>query len=670
MKLLYLYIEDHNCIKDQEFNFDSNYRFRLERKKSEKWELFKDEVENPLPDNFWVSSDGKHNVVESVSAIVGENGSGKTSIANFLGDCVGFDDIDTKYLVIFQRTKDSLPQCLTNIPNDKLNIINNINRIDDDNNPSLKHLPLIYYSPFFTTEHKFDPERTIDISTSSLLKLSNLKQYFANYKTEEYRKALAFLFRYYKIIKNHKKILMTMPEPRGIIISINIYDALIFSRYIIKNTDITGYNLDNLKTFLDDIHYEYGLISSNEEYKILFRESVTLVHKLANNDIFLGTFFCYIISFWRQYITSDSGKIINNHYFDDLKKSALEIVIDYFFCLSKVKLDKFHPQTYDEILDLVKSYDKEAFSFFESFKEFLSCPNIKIHKTINNSHKNWEIECDFSSFNEIKDKLLDLVFKYNKFNFKKEYIFWDFMPQISSGEMSFLTIYSRIYDCITNNVKDKKEFILFLDEVETTLHPEWQRKLVSQIITFLEKFAKNKKVHVIFASHSPILLSDIPDSNVVFLKKESGYAQVAKHESIGKTFGSNIYTLYKKSFFLDNGLMGNFSTEKLRIIFAELNNAIKLREEIYELNNSKETEKNRKEIEKKKKKFEKTIAHKENILNIISIIGEPLIREQLLRLASRVFTKNLDNNELRDFYIDQLKKLGIEVKVLQNMEQR
>ena len=64
MKLLYLYIQDHNCIKKQEFNFDSKYRFHLKREKNNNLILEKVTPENPLPDDFWTMSKDRKGIVE------------------------------------------------------------------------------------------------------------------------------------------------------------------------------------------------------------------------------------------------------------------------------------------------------------------------------------------------------------------------------------------------------------------------------------------------------------------------------------------------------------------------------------------------------------------------------------------------------------------------------
>jgi predicted ATPase len=619
MKLLYLYIEDHNCIKDQEFNFDSNYHFHLEKKNPQEWELIEDKVENPLPEDFWASSDGKHNVVESVSAIVGNNGSGKTSLANFLGDYIGFRGIDKKYLVIFKILTDTTYHYSSNLVR-----LKKLSDIKYKRVPLGKTLSFIYFSPFFTTEHIIKANRSVDISTSYLSSLEN-------YKSDEYKKALIYLNEYNKKVepveesdenKNKRKIDITLPKPRKIIITIRTGKIQDFINGFRK-----GKKGDILYNHINDIILNTGNKPSREfndeikkylfmenRAKLTKRELIILLKPLfswTKRNIFLSSFLCYIILFWKQYIGQQKDRNSFDLKFGDINKTAYDIVKENLYAIAKALLDTSSQNKYEEIIELLKNNHDIALPFFESLKDFLNNKNIyvnKENKDINGEkNKDIKIEILFSKFEETKEELLKFIVDYNEIKLKDDFIIFDIDPKMSSGEMSFLTIYSRIFDCINNNkAKDKKEIILFLDEVETTLHPEWQRKLVSQIITFLEEFAEGKKVHVIFASHSPILLSDIPNTNVVFLTKDSnGHCKTVEPQDIGQTFGSNIYTLYKNSFFMDDGLIGEFADSKINSIIKDFL-LLKLDEGI---NN-------------KDEKY-KELEHK------IELIGEPVIRNQL-----------------------------------------
>ena len=155
--------------------------------------------------------------------------------------------------------------------------------------------------------------------------------------------------------------------------------------------------------------------------------------------------------------------------------------------------------------------------------------------------------------------LLTLYEKYIATGFVEDFLELFLAPHISSGEYFMLCLFARLYWLFTSQQEKLKEqdIVLCLDEVETTMHPSLQRVAVYQIIGFLNAVADSLKLdvhlHVIFASHSPFLLSDFHQSNVVRLKK-GRYIQEDK-----LTFAANVYDLYKDSFFLDEGVIGEFA---------------------------------------------------------------------------------------------------------------
>lgn len=140
------------------------------------------------------------------------------------------------------------------------------------------------------------------------------------------------------------------------------------------------------------------------------------------------------------------------------------------------------------------------------------------------------------------------------------------IANVSSGEMSYLMMFSRLHSVMkklgysrVKEVSNKRPLnvVLFMDEAETTMHPEWQRQLVSNIIWYFEGFTSNVRAHVIFASHSPMLLSDLPIDNVIFLDNEY------EKSGMRNTFGANIFELYRLAFNQANGPMGAFAKRKI-----------------------------------------------------------------------------------------------------------
>ncbi|MDD2829828.1 MAG: AAA family ATPase [Sulfuricurvum sp.] len=134
----------------------------------------------------------------------------------------------------------------------------------------------------------------------------------------------------------------------------------------------------------------------------------------------------------------------------------------------------------------------------------------------------------------------------------------------SSGEKAMIYYLSCIY-LLLEKVQNQS-LIVCIDEIELFMHPNWQKKVIQIFIqSLVNKLDKN--LHIIFASHSPFILSDIPKENVIFL--ENG---IQKHpfKDNEQTFGANIHTLLSHGFFMEDGLMGEFAKDRLSKILKYL----------------------------------------------------------------------------------------------------
>ncbi len=137
---------------------------------------------------------------------------------------------------------------------------------------------------------------------------------------------------------------------------------------------------------------------------------------------------------------------------------------------------------------------------------------------------------------------------------------------LSSGEQEMLNLFSRIYDAMNPQNMDfnqigaiERKQLLFLDEAEIGYHPKWQKKYVNNLVKFLTIMTDEKDFfQVILTSHSPLILSDIPKSCTNYLATDG--ETIPKKE----TFGANIFDLYRSSFFMGNGLIGEFAWEKIK----------------------------------------------------------------------------------------------------------
>lgn len=106
----------------------------------------------------------------------------------------------------------------------------------------------------------------------------------------------------------------------------------------------------------------------------------------------------------------------------------------------------------------------------------------------------------------------------------------------------------------------KTNLTILIDESELHLHPDWQKKFIRLLCNLLSH--KEYKRKIIITSHSPFLISDLPKQNIIFLKKGKQVQGTEKKQ----TFGANIHTLLSDSFFMEDGLMGEFAKGKINEI--------------------------------------------------------------------------------------------------------
>ena len=216
-----------------------------------------------------------------------------------------------------------------------------------------------------------------------------------------------------------------------------------------------------------------------------------------------------------------------------------------------------------------------------------------------------------------------LIRQYGDMNFA--FPFYTFTFDISTGEYDFLSFFSELYSivdkeempgnvyaysAIDNNVNN---LLLLLDEADLSFHPRWQKNFICWMTEFINSNFTGVKVQIIVATHSPILLSDFPSTNVSYLSKgrgKSGSAEdyMALKNDSRKTFGCNIHTLFLNSFFLEDcGTLGMLAEKKINELADFL------------LNDS------------------DSDLDEQYVKNMIECIGEGILQKRLQKLYSRKF---------------------------------
>ncbi|WP_404900477.1 AAA family ATPase [Priestia filamentosa] len=202
---------------------------------------------------------------------------------------------------------------------------------------------------------------------------------------------------------------------------------------------------------------------------------------------------------------------------------------------------------------------------------------------------------------------------------------------LSSGEEAYLNLFTSIYFASTavSNVENKT-CILLLDEPDSFMHPEWSRVMINQIINYLERQRKGfSEYQIILTTHSPFIISDLPKQNLITLRKQQGTGKSirVKLDDLPETFASNIHTLLSNEFFMKDTI-GEFAKQKINWAM------IRLREIISGA-----------EFNEREKK---------QIGQWIELIGEPMIKSNMLKLYGLAF--RLTPRQLREERIRRLRK--------------
>ncbi len=243
---------------------------------------------------------------------------------------------------------------------------------------------------------------------------------------------------------------------------------------------------------------------------------------------------------------------------------------------------------------------------------------------------------------------LPSIFKVNYF-FEENYSLNNF-NNLSSGEkQKIYSIHSVIYhlrnlksvqeihnietdeNIITRELVYYKNVNIIFDEIELYAHPEYQKKFINDLLIAVDSIEQRyDSLNILFITHSPFILSDIPKQNVLFLEVDDKGKSELKDFSKMNTFGANITDLLADSFFISEGLIGDFAKEKISITLEWLK---------------------RKANEKRKKNNQKDLFEiKENITTLE--FGNELEEIEYHKKVIRLVDEPLVQNKLKEMFIE------------------
>ena len=451
MELVYLWVEDYKNIKKQGFNFSPRFRceFKDEYDNNGKLKhncelkiIDKDETGEFYPKNFF-----GNNI--NITAIIGENGSGKSSIIENIFEFLEIGILSGKNILIYLEEEKFI--CMTDL--DCINI-KGVNRkyIQVKRNKQELSSQLFIYNRNYEHEYKpFRKNKIINVDKESVI---NILVY--NFGQSIDYKLSTFMYLPNRITINYKDT-----ESLILLFINNQYPGL-------ENLEDFFRGKDDFQQFLITLCARNGI----EKELDFYNNENKMIEKIGKS-----------------------------------KEDLTEIFTDF----NKLKLGKTF-LFLNENKQLINKYiDSEYFELFE--------------------------------FDLIDEKDVH----YNNLSHGEQILF---------GLLLNIFFYSRT-----------QSSIFLLDEPELSLHPQWQKQLLNEMINIFKNFT-NDKFQLLLTSHSPFILSDLPKQNVIFLEKDekTGNCINVTNKVDINPFGANIHTLLSHGFFMKDGLMGEFAKDKIQSI--------------------------------------------------------------------------------------------------------
>lgn len=292
------------------------------------------------------------------------------------------------------------------------------------------------------------------------------------------------------------------------------------------------------------------------------------------------------------------------HVFDYLEYKP-QITLEYHIIqreLSDFEGEKITPNHIENYIQNKGQYSRLGQTIYSNIRERYKYRFSEICEFLNElkfrGQRKYQLKIDFSSSNinklvrdsskyeldlktyEILNILrkLDLVRDFDVKLLKKGNLPFSF-SDTSSGEANIFCTLIALIPLVEDNS------CILIDEPEISLHPSWQYRYIELLNKIFESF---KGCHIIIASHSHFLVSDLPTNNssVVTLKRENGMVKSTLLEE--STYGWSAENILLNVFDMPttrNYYISNIVSESLELIANSKKNQSRFKELQGELKN-------------------------------------------------------------------------------------
>ncbi|CAL2087254.1 AAA family ATPase [Tenacibaculum sp. 190524A05c] len=620
-KLSAFYLDDHRQFgKNVVVNLGGEFFYKINNVSSNGISILRKENENYISDFF-----GKD--VSLLSALVGSNGVGKTSMLLEL--------ITNKEVVLFFERDKEVTVIKNNYlgkPTLKLNKLdfnkNNVaflekNILDERNHYGYNieangfYSPKFsYYNPQASTNYFLSKVASDSVEYENLLELNAIRQ----------QRAL-LMFSNSKLMDEISEVYNDFPRYKNAKIKIDKLSEEVLWQLEIElsaikkgekgkdiDFDIKLLELIDRKEYIEKINF----LSRYDDTSFNFRlNAIIKIYVMSRVLMFI-------------WMSKKRDKSFDEPYLEDeVKLLSEEKVVSWLKQIKK----KYEKESNGEKLKYFIELGLEWYSLLPK-KEEITLQGL--NKLIENNFFFKQEELNNIFFNQ------DNYLIYSESAIRVDFQLGGVLPSysLSQGEENLLNLLSSFY--VNEHLKENRPQILLLDEATSGFHPKWQKKFVNTLVKILPLIFESKipkiegeilnksQIQIVFTSHDPFPLSDVPSSNIVYLYNLNGQTKIASTTDFmttKKSFGANITDLLEDSFFMgetDEALVGEFAQNKINGVIRWIENENERKFRLKEDYNFKQEE------------FDMN-------LKIIKLIDEHIVQLKLAEMMDEL----IDNNQAK-----------------------
>jgi len=697
MELLFAWIKKERNIENCGFNFGGKYLFAYNSEKKELDIRKNNAFVNGFFDlkfDYENSRNQEPPRVSNITGVVGRNGTGKSSLLEFLTDMpyylnhnmdfsnysgtskvseFNFDDPPKNSSFLVFKVK--------NETGDKLHILSEKVENREPIPIAKKQITSIIISDDINGGMDSEKTKTFKFSVGTGLSINkdSVKVETIDILNKEYYQSVIYFSNsfYDRItdelvssnLKNlgFRQSLMKLAEKGGSFAEVTKQHKNKEMKQVISMvSDINQNTTDDKSDFRDPVKLPNYVILSVQDFLRRFEQKDRLSFTKSDKDKESQQAIATITSFFQNYSFLDMSQTNNPNYkflvdfcnaaflyyadnrflnaykiVDAIQNQYNKIVVDkqQGFLNNILSNEKYY---YEHKKDKVEKNKVETKALFDSFIILIEDKNV----TFNENNESLSIQILNKQTKDVYENFVEKYFKsisllphFDGFlEFSLSHLGGDEASPLSAGESALYYTFGRFHSLkhkVLNN-----NLLILIDEGDLYLHPEWQKSYIDYLVKFLPVIFKDKQIQIVITSHSPIILSDLPKENVIFLTKGFNKKCKVLPTEGRKTFGANIHDLYNDGFFVDGnnstGAMGKFAENKINKV-------------IDWLNSDKEKDSDRlKDIFDYNK-------------NIIELVDEPILYNRLYEMYSEKlveeFGEMLGEEELNSLYEKRKKTL-------------